>query len=546
MTELSLKKSFFEWPFKNPAGWLVASIYGLLLMAIYYSTFNWLITQDWAREDFSYGYLIPFIVIYLVWDKRARLKELENRASWMGLLPLGVGVAFYWIGELGGEFFSLYMSFWLILVGVCWLHLGWSKLRVLAFPLIMTFTMFPLPSFLYNKVTLQLKLISSKLGVDMMQLFGMSAFREGNVIDLGFTQLQVVDACSGLRFAIPLLILSLLMAYLYRAPLWKRAILVISSIPLAIVTNALRIALTGLFYEIWGQEVAEGFFHTFSGWVIFISSIVVLLLEILILSLIPPRGSRRVNKIEAGKGREENHLREEHEITTRPETTFNKALWSHIKSTQFVVIIILLGFTLVLSRGINYREQIPIAKSFVDFPLEIGQWKGSRQILEQNIIEELDFTDYVMIDYRKADRKEINFYVAYYETQSKGASIHSPASCLPGSGWSFDEDGVISISMPEMHEGSMTVSRAYMTKGDAQQLVYYWFPQRDRILTNLYQLKIYAFWDALTRQRTDGSLVRLITPIYKKENIKGAEERLKAFIREILPVLNEYLPSAEL
>jgi exosortase D (VPLPA-CTERM-specific) len=410
----------------------------------------------------------------------------------------------------------------------------------------MTFTMFPLPSFLYNKVTLQLKLISSKLGVDMMQLFGMSAFREGNVIDLGFTQLQVVDACSGLRFAIPLLILSLLMAYLYRAPLWKRAILVISSIPLAIVTNALRIALTGLFYEIWGQEVAEGFFHTFSGWVIFISSIVVLLLEILILSLIPPRGSRRVNKIEAGKGREENHLREEHEITTRPETTFNKALWSHIKSTQFVVIIILLGFTLVLSRGINYREQIPMARSFVDFPLEIGQWKGSRQILEQIIIEELDFTDYVMIDYRKADRKEINFYVAYYETQSKGASIHSPASCLPGSGWSFDEDGVISISMPEMHEGSMTVSRAYMTKGDAQQLVYYWFPQRDRILTNLYQLKIYAFWDALTRQRTDGSLVRLITPIYKKENIKGAEERLKAFIREILPVLNEYLPSAEL
>lgn len=541
MTELSLKKSFFEWPFKNSAGWLVAAIYALLLMAVYYSTFDWLITQDWAREDFSYGYLIPFVVIYLVWDKRARLKEIENRASWMGLLPLGVGVAFYWIGELGGEFFSLYMSFWLILVGLCWLHLGWTKLRALTFPLIMTLAMFPLPSFLYNKVTLQLKLISSKLGVDMMQLFGMSAFREGNVIDLGFTQLQVVDACSGLRFAIPLLILSLLMAYLYRAPLWKRAILVISSIPLAIITNALRIALTGLFYEIWGQETAEGFFHSFSGWVIFITSIVVLLLEILILRLIPPRGSRRVNKIEAGKGREEQ------EITTQPETTFNKNIWSHIKSGQFVVIIILLGLTLVLSRGINYREQIPMARSFVDFPLEIGQWKGNRQILEQIIIEELDFTDYVMIDYRKADRKEINFYVAYYETQSKGASIHSPASCLPGSGWSFDEDGVTSISMPEMHEGSMNVSRAFMTKGDAQRLVYYWFPQRDnRILTNLYQLKVYAFWDALTRQRTDGSLVRLITPIYKKENLKGAEERLQAFIREIVPVLNEYLPSAEL
>lgn len=544
MTELSLKKSFFEWPLKNSAGWLVAFIYGLLLIAIYYSTFNWLISHDWAREDYSYGYLIPLIVIYLVWDKRARLKELENRASWMGLLALGPGVALYWIGEFGGEFFSLYMSFWLVLVGVCWLHLGWSKLRVLAFPLIMAFFMFPLPSFIYNKVTLQLKLISSKLGVDMMQLFGMSAFREGNVIDLGFTKLQVVDACSGLRFAIPLLILSLLIAYVYRAPLWKRAILVISSIPIAIVTNALRIALTGLLFEIWGQKVAEGFFHTFSGWVIFISSIVILLLEILILSLIPPRGLRRVNKIEAGKGREENHLREEHEITTRPETTFTKSLWSHIKSAQFVVIIILLGFTLVLSQGIHYREEIPINKSFIDFPLKIGQWKGDRQVLEAIIIEELDFTDYVMIDYRKADKKKINFYVSYYETQSKGASIHSPASCLPGSGWSFDQDGVINISMPETPEGSITISRAIMTKGDSRQVVYYWFPLRDRILTNLFQLKVYTFWDALTKQRTDGSLVRLITPVYGKENIKDAEERLKSFLRKILPVLNEYLPSA--
>ncbi len=562
MTELSLKKSFFEWPFKNPVDWLVAAIYGLLLITIYYSAFNWLITNDWAREDYSYAYLIPFIVIYLVWDKRDRLKEQENRTSWMGLLPLGIGFAFFWLGELGGELFSIYISFWLILVGLCWTHLGRKKLKTIAFPLFLMLALFPLPSFIYNTVTLQLRLISSKLAVDMMQFFGLSAFREGNVIDLGFIKLQVVEACSGLRFVIPLLILSLLVAYFYRTYLWKRVVLVISSIPISILMNSLRIALTGVLFEVWGQEVAEGFFHSFSGWVLFIASLVVLLIEILILRLIPPKRARGVSQgqtileldPESGESFKSNDLLDDKQADTEemashkvaPEFLSKANIWAFLKLPQFLTAVVILATMLIASQSIEFREKIPLSQSLVNFPLKIGQWNGTRQIIEQELIDALDFTDYVMVGYKDPRNYHVNFYVAYYESQRTGESIHSPESCLPGAGWSFEEEKVTTLPIPGPYGDSLPVSRAIMKKGDARQLVYFWFPSRDRILTNIYQLKLYTFWDALTKQRTDGALVRLITPVLKTEKLEEADERLTAFAREILPVLNKYLPSADL
>jgi EpsI family protein len=137
----------------------------------------------------------------------------------------------------------------------------------------------------------------------------------------------------------------------------------------------------------------------------------------------------------------------------------------------------------------------------------------------------------------------VNFYTAYYETQRKGESIHSPATCLPGSGWEFNQSGTARIRMPGHGDGLMPVNRAYLEKSGYRQLSYYWFPQRGRILTNAYQLKLYTFWDALTRQRTDGALVRLITPVYENEKPEDAEKRLQSFMRDIVPVLNEFLPN---
>ena len=252
----------------------------------------------------------------------------------------------------------------------------------------------------------------------------------------------------------------------------------------------------------------------------------------------------------------------------------------------------------MLSSTVEFREKIPIKMSLDQFPLKVGEWSADRRLpIAQMFLDELDLSEYVMVNYNDrsgksvnfyvayyesqskgksihspasclpgsgwdfrqsgtmeiADTasnngagKSVNFYVAYYETQSKGKSIHSPATCLPGSGWDFRQSGAVTISNTSTNDGAMRVNRAVMQLGSKYQISYYWFPQRGRILTNAYMLKLFVFWDALTKQRTDGALVRLVTQVYEGEKLEEAEERLQKFVRDIVPVLEEYIPGREI
>jgi exosortase D (VPLPA-CTERM-specific) len=509
--------------------WIQIFIYLLLLMGMYYSTFSWLVGHEWKKEDYSYGYLIIPIVLYLLWGKKAELCSLYSVPSWSGMVPFSFGICLFWLGELGGEYFTLYISFWLILVGLCWIHLGWEKIKIIGFPLFVTLTMFPLPNFLYTKISVYLQILSSRLGVDMLQLYGMPAYREGNIIDLGFTQLQVVEACSGLRYLIPLIVMGILVAYFFRTALWKRMVLVISTMPLAVFTNSMRVALTGVISEIWGTKAAEGFFHYFSGWLIFIFCLALLLAELWLLTKIPYLESRRAaGKFTPG---------ENHSIFKGKD--FAKiSLWK----SGFIATSMLLGATLILYQDIDFREKIPIKKPLAQFPLQMGEWTGTRQTFAQEIIDTLDLSDYIAVDYSNSGGKKINFYVAYYESQRKGESIHTPTTCLPGSGWFFEEAGITSVPIPGYYSGAIPVNRAYMRKLGCRQLTYFWFSQRGRLLTSGYQLKLFVFWDALTRQRTDGALIRLITPVYESERLADAETRLQGFMRLITRILEDYIP----
>ena len=527
----------------KPVSWLKITLYGLLLSGLYYAAFTYLIKQ-WSKDDFTYCYLIPLVVLYLVWAKREDLLAQKSVPSWVGFVPLILGLSFFWLGELGGEYLTLYVSYWLIMVGLCWIHVGWQKLKVIFFPLIMLLTMFPFPSFLHTKISVKLQLISSELAVAIMQLYGMSACREGNVIDLGFTQLQIVDACSGLRYVIPLIVMGLLFAYFFKAALWKRAILVISTVPLAIVTNSMRVALTGILHEAWGPKVSEGFFHYFSGAFIFMFSLAMLVGEMKVLSF----RFQALSKERGTRGPKEqttlvaSHGNQPHQPKTSNVKLKTKSNFAAFFESHFLAASILLTATLIVSQGIEFREKIPIKQSFEEFPLRVGEWTGALQTMEQRIIERLDLSDYVIVDYVNPKNTHVNLYVAYYESQRKGESIHSPATCLPGSGWDFEEAGETTIPVPGHDNGLMPVNRAFMQKVDQRQLAYYWFPQRGRVLTNAYQLKLFAFWDALTRQRTDGALVRVITPVYESERLEDAEARLQGFMRDIVPILDEYIP----
>ncbi|SLM28711.1 conserved membrane hypothetical protein [Desulfamplus magnetovallimortis] len=501
-------------------------IYASLLGLLYFSTLQWLIHKDWARPDYSYGYLIPLIVAYLIWEKRETLFSLPSPPSWKGLILFLPGICLFWLGELGGEFFTQYVSLWCIVVALVWLNMGEERLKAMLFPLVLALAMFPLPNFFNNRITLYLKLISTTIGVKIMRLFGMTAFQDGNIIDLGFTQLQVVDACSGLRYLFPLIVLGILMAYFFRSRWWKKVLIVLSTIPITIFTNSLRIALTGILSQKFGTKAVEGFFHDFEGWLIFMVAFALLALEMLILAKLFP---------EAASDSDIRH-------NPDPLSDYDKPLKStnFLKQPQFIVSVILLSLTLILSKGVEFREAIPMSRSFDSFPMEIGKWQGTPQTMETIIIDALDLTDYIMVDYHDGEGHLINFYVAYYESQRKGESIHSPATCLRGSGWSFAQSGSSEISL----DGGATlpVNRAVISKGPYRQVSYYWFPMRGRILTNAFQMKWFNFWDALTRQRTDGALVRVIAPVGEHESAEDAEMRLQTFVQEMLPVLRTFLP----
>jgi len=510
-------------------------VYGSLLAAVYYNSHLQMVLW-WKMEDYNYCYLIPFIVIYLLWEKRDALTRIPAQPTWVGLLPLAFGLVLFWLGELGGEYYTMYLSSWFVLLGLCWMHLGWKKLKVIIFPIGFTLTMFPPPNFIYFNLSLQLKLISSKLGVWALQMIGKSAYREGNVIDLGFTQLQVVDACNGLRYLFPLIVLAILVAYFYRSAWWKKLIVVLSAIPISIFVNGLRIASVGLLYPIWGQQVTEGFFHDFSGWAIFMISLGVLLAEMWILNVIIPE--KKPGKSDSFDPPSRSDEKECREAKTAPGLNWRSLL----QSPRFITAFILLAATAGVAQTVNFREAVPISRPFKQFPLQIDHWEGQLQTMEQKFIDGLKFSDYIMADYFNDSGRSVSFYTAYYESQRKGESIHSPSSCLPGGGWVSHESGVLNVPLRDPKNSHVRVNRAFIQKGDSRQLSYFWFPMRGRVATNMWEMKIFNFWDALTRRRTDGALVRLITPVYASESVASAEARLQAFMGEVVPVLNQFLP----
>ncbi len=266
-------------------------------------------------------------------------------------------------------------------------------------------------------------------------------------------------------------------------------------------------------------------------------SLGILLAELWVLNRIFRKDSSKL--IAAAIGRAPSSKRQaERERQETPNTKTGKF---GIFQPQFIVAILLLGATAVIAQTVNFREEVPIARSFSKFPLRVGVWTGQLQSMHQKFIDELDLSDYIIVNFRDGSSPSVNFYTAYYESQRKGESIHSPASCLPGSGWEFQQAGRTDVPISE--DGRrMPVNRAVMRNAGYKQLSYYWFPMRGRTLTNVWEMKFYNFWDALTQQRTDGALVRLITPISANETIDDADARLQAFTRELVSVLEEFLP----
>jgi EpsI family protein len=188
------------------------------------------------------------------------------------------------------------------------------------------------------------------------------------------------------------------------------------------------------------------------------------------------------------------------------------------------------------------QELIPQRAEFGDMPLQIGEWQGQREQMESIYIDALKFTDYALINFRNPQGAVVNFYTAYYASQRKGESVHSPRSCLPGGGWEIQSITQLPIADAAVSGVPLLVNRVLISHGDEKQLVYYWFQQRGRVMTNEFLVKWYMLVDALLRQRTDGALVRLIMPLRPGEDISALDQQLGQFAARLAPVLPAFIP----
>jgi exosortase len=235
-----------------------------------------LVEQWWVDPDFSHGFFIPLFAGLVLWQRRGQLARVQLGPSWSGLLLVVASLAILIVGFLGAELFLSRSSFIFLLAGLVVLFAGWRFFKAVLFPWAVLFLMIPIPAIVYNRITFPLQFFASKLATSLLLVVGVPVLREGNVINLPALSLEVVEACSGIRSLLSLGALAIIYGYFAEKSVWKRVVLAVSAIPIAVAANALRIMGTGLLGQYWDPDKAQGFFHEFSGWLIFLLSVVML------------------------------------------------------------------------------------------------------------------------------------------------------------------------------------------------------------------------------------------------------------------------------
>lgn len=501
----------------------------LVALPVYWSGFA-MLGAAWITPEYSHGPLIPVISLYLFLRERRLITPSETPKRTMpGIILTLFALVLGIFGNLVAipDIVAYALILWV--GGVMLICMGWDQGRHHWAPVLHLIFMLPLPQILYWELTIALQLISSELGVWLIRLADIPVFLEGNIIDLGVYKLQVADACSGLRYLFPILSFSYLMAILYRGPFWHKAVLFALAVPLTVVMNSVRIGIIGMLVNAYGIGQAEGFLHFFEGWVIFGACIAILFVMALGLQRLTrdPKPLRDVIDLDTdGLAGEAAQV-----LTLTPSRGMIAGLMlSTLVTAAFV-------FTPAPARIMPDRD------IFALFPREIAGWRGQVIPLEAEIETSLGATDYINATYRAPDSAAtVNVFAAWYATQTDGAGIHSPEVCLPVGGWEVFSLDPHAISLPTTIYGDFAVNRAVIQKGLSKQLVYYWFDQRGRRMTNDYAAKATVVYDSFTRGRTDGAMVRFVTPIAEHETTTDADARLQGFMADVLQKLPAFIP----
>lgn len=513
----------------------VAALYPLVLLKL---------GKDlWADENYSHGLLVPFVIAYIIWSERDELKRFRS-----GPLPIiGGGMMFVSAlmligGTLGAELFTQRSSLVLMIAGTVVFFFGARMLQGLAVPFGLLLLAIPIPQIIFNNIALPLQILASKLAALTIRLIGVPSLRNGNVIDIlpyGATQsiaLEVVEACSGIRSLMTLVTLALVLVYFtrtgnmgagerfsefFRSRDVRRAILLmISAIPVAVVTNAARVAITGyLTYRI-GRQGTEGTLHEALGFSVYVISLALLIgINVLLKKRFAADQVNTSTSVESAN------------ISIMP-----------FPPARFATVMAIIIAAAATVNWLGMRGEVtPERKHLSALPSVVGDWKqkGSETRFDKQTESVLRATDYTMRDYIREGRTA-NVYVGYYESQKSGATYHSPKNCLPGSGWVMKEPELVEIRTST--GATFTVNRFIVESGSYKAVMLYWYQGRGRTEASEYRDKLNTVWDSFWLRRTDGAMVRLMTaldPNTPSESMKSAENLASSLAEN----LTEFIPN---
>src|SRR5262245_26049103 len=509
-----------DWAGVRLGGWLLAA-----LLALLYWPILWKLVSDWWSDpNYSHGFLVPLFSGYLIWQRRRQLAALPVRGSWTAGLPvLLFGLGLLVLGEVGAERFLAASSLVVVLAGLVLLHLGVSIARRLTFPWAYLLFSIPVPSIVFYAIAFPLQQLAAANAAWTLDLLGVPVLLDGNVIHLSQITLGVTEACSGIRSLVSLLAVAVAWGALTYGRWWATGLLAATALPITVIANAGRVVTTGLIGQYIGFEYAMGVFHTLAGWLIFLIAFGGLLGVHTLLRLLP--ALREV------PDRETVGL-----PASRPVGPAKGRGTGRVLISAGLLAAVLVGLQL---RGTG--EAVPLRKPLAGFPDVLGEWQGrERSLLDGETLQVLQPTDYLVR--REVDQagRSIWLYIGYWDSQRKGAAPHSPRNCLPGGGWEPLEASRLAIPLGA-GGSTLLVNRFLIQKERDQQLVLYWFDAQGRAVAGELEAKVEMVRSAILRNRTDGAIVRVSSPLYG--SVRETTAWLARYVQALEGVLPDYLPT---
>jgi len=493
--------------------------------------------QVWVRlidawivdGNYSHGWLIIPISLYFVWERRDKLAAAPRQPSWLGLVLMAGGLLVLLAGLWGSELFLSRIAMIPVIAGIVWFVFGWPHLRILWFPIAFLLLMIPIPAIIFNQIAFPLQMQASRFGEWAISAVGIPVLREGNVLVLANTSLEVAEACSGIRSLVSLITLGLVYGYFMDPRPWVRALIVASVIPVAIIANGARVAGTGMAAHWIGKEAAEGWVHELSGWLVFVVAFAMILALQKLIVRFAPKPAAPIGPIGP----------------IEPTGAIGPRGFSGSAIRVAVVVGLLLLSFVPVARA-DRAEETPLGMSFALFPMQLAEWRGIQlPPFTDSALSVLGLDDYLSRNYVLPNNTVANLYVGYWKSQRQGDTMHSPQNCLPGAGWEPVSQGLLTLKDPRNPAApELSVNRYLIQKGLDRQLVLYWYQGRGRIVGSEYWSKIYLVLDAARYNRTDSAIVRVVVPVRgtTPEAEAAAEKAALGFVNEMLPALGKFLP----